>query len=586
MDAYFQNEDQNTLEALKSYSVKYNLLAEDLYYKWEAFAMQQPGEPEIKGSLEDFQTFLAQDDDRPKKKAKISTPLISRTRQLSTPLRQIQSSATKPATPLPAHIDRSGVLPSSSDMPSSPVAHYSSRLNSGKVIMSLNENNGGGSSLASAPASFVTNVSSTDYNYRPMYQQLSDVGKVLDQQIERMITIFANALDINEADIVNPARLLQDTVIVVGRLGSDEAGYKARLSPKGVVIQTSRRLGGGTQVRLDVSRLGSYSLFPGQIVALKGTNPSGSSFIVSEILTPPALPLAMLPRGEEQDFTKKRGEHPLTIMVAAGPYTTSDDLDFRPLQDFIAKANEVAPSAIVLVGPFLEGDHPMIWSSANNGGQDTLSDIFTQRVAPLLEYLNSTIPIVLVPSTRDIVTENLQFPQPALSRKTLGLPKNFKTVPNPSFFSLDEVVVAATSADSIQDILSSRLFKGESNISGFGQACKHILEQRRVYPLIPGLVLSQAPNEETVFEVSLQRSTRVGTSLDVSHLDLGDLDFAPSLLIVPSLTRPSVEVLDNVICLNPGYLAKKSSGGSYAIVTSTSESGPFSERARVDIVLI
>lgn len=584
MDAFFEKVDEATMATLKSLSTKYNLTMEDLHYKWEAYALSQPTEPQIASSLSDFQIYLAHEADRPKKKAKIGTPHTSRTRQVATPLRQIQSSATKPSTPLPAHIDRSGILPSSSGFPSSPVAHYSSRQNSGKVILTLNENVAVNPSIPSAPAHFAPNVSAADYNYRPMYQQLSDASKVLDQQIERMIKIFTEEGGLNEHDIVNPARTIQDEAIVIGRLGSDEPGYKQRLHPKGITIQTCRRLGAGTQTRLDLDQLSAFSFFPGQIVALKGTNPSGSSFVVKEVIAPPQMPFAMVSSENQKELEAKRGENPLRLVVAAGPFTTQDNLDFHPLQDLVKTIQETKPSSVILVGPFVEGDHPMLWSSQKTDSFDSLHEIFAQKVVPILNELDQNIPVILLPSTKDVITENLQYPQPQLSRKELGLPKNFKMVPNPAIFSLDEVVITATSSDSVQDILSSRTVEQNQQGSGFSQACRSILEQRRVYPLFPGFQSGDAPTEESVFEVSLRREQRPGVPLDVSHLNLADMVLAPNVLIVPSLTRPSAEIVNNVVCINPGFLSKKSNGGTYAVISGSA--GPFWRNSRVDIVLI
>lgn len=584
MDAFFGKIDDATMATIKSFSTKYNLTLEDLHYKWEAYALSQPSEPEIASSLGDFQIYLAHEADRPKKKAKIGTPHTSRTRPVATPLRQIQSSATKPTTPLPAHIDRSGVLPSSSDFPSSPVAHYSSRQNAGKTISTLNENVEIDPSIPSAPAHFVPHVLAADYNYRPMYQQLSDASKVLDQQIERMIQVFTKEGGINEKDIVNPARTIQDEAIVIGRLGSDEPGYKQRLDPRGITIQTCRRLGAGTQTRLDLNQLSEYSFFPGQIVALKGTNPTGSSFVVSEVIAPPRMPFGMVSSDQQQALEGKRGESPIRLIVAAGPFTTQDNLDFQPLQDLVKAIKDTRPSSVILVGPFVEGDHPMLWASQKTDNFESLQDIFTQKVSPILSELDENIPVVLVPSTKDVITEDLQYPQPQFPRKKLGLPKNFKMVPNPAFFSLDEVVVTATSADSVQDILSSRTVQKNQQGSGFSQACGSIIEQRRVYPLFPGFQPGETPTEESIFEVSLRREQRAGVPLDVSHLDLADMDLAPNLLVVPSLTRPSAEIVNNVVCVNPGFLSKKSNGGTYAVVSGSA--GPFWRNSRVDIILI
>ena len=41
----------------------------------------------------------------------------------------------------------------------------------------------------------------------------------------------------------------------------------------------------GNSVRLDVSKLDAFRLFPGQVVAVEGTNPSGHCIIASRLVT-------------------------------------------------------------------------------------------------------------------------------------------------------------------------------------------------------------------------------------------------------------------------------------------------------------
>lgn len=49
------------------------------------------------------------------------------------------------------------------------------------------------------------------------------------------------------------------------------------------MLETSRMIGGGSRVRIDVSEVTSFSFFPGQIVVLTGINSSGSLFNVTAV---------------------------------------------------------------------------------------------------------------------------------------------------------------------------------------------------------------------------------------------------------------------------------------------------------------
>ncbi len=46
-----------------------------------------------------------------------------------------------------------------------------------------------------------------------------------------------------------------------------------------------------------------------------------------------------------------------SMMVAVGPFTTSDNLDMRPLHDLMAIVREERPSVLVLVGPVRTHTH-------------------------------------------------------------------------------------------------------------------------------------------------------------------------------------------------------------------------------------
>ena len=47
----------------------------------------------------------------------------------------------------------------------------------------------------------------------------------------------------------------------------------------------------------------------------------------------------------------KLGGRPLSVMVAAGPYTTDDNLDFIPLDALISEARSTKPDTLILVSP-------------------------------------------------------------------------------------------------------------------------------------------------------------------------------------------------------------------------------------------
>lgn len=79
----------------------------------------------------------------------------------------------------------------------------------------------------------------------------------------------------------NPDYQSQAVVTVVGRICSDANEGKA--NEQSLMLETSRSLGGGARVKLDLMEVPRYNFFPGQIVVLSGLNSHGSVFAVTRV---------------------------------------------------------------------------------------------------------------------------------------------------------------------------------------------------------------------------------------------------------------------------------------------------------------
>lgn len=88
----------------------------------------------------------------------------------------------------------------------------------------------------------------------------------------------------------------------------------------------------------------SCTFFSGKFVAVRGKNPDGTCFIVSEILELPNMPLADIK--VEQEFLK---DGQLDVIVASGPYTENSNLCFEALDALIQTVEEEQPDLIILV---------------------------------------------------------------------------------------------------------------------------------------------------------------------------------------------------------------------------------------------
>jgi DNA polymerase alpha subunit B len=51
---------------------------------------------------------------------------------------------------------------------------------------------------------------------------------------------------------------------------------------------------------------------------------------------------------------------PLSVLIAAGPFTTQDNLDYAPLTEILTKVQNTKPDVLILVGPFVDSSHPIL----------------------------------------------------------------------------------------------------------------------------------------------------------------------------------------------------------------------------------
>ena len=91
----------------------------------------------------------------------------------------------------------------------------------------------------------------------------------------------------------------------VGRVLCDAVG--ARLSGGSVLLEGSIETSGGEHVPLDVSSVAALRLFPGQVVAVSGTNPSGHNCVATSVQTDFHAPPATTPVPQLVQWTQQQG---------------------------------------------------------------------------------------------------------------------------------------------------------------------------------------------------------------------------------------------------------------------------------------
>ena len=393
--------------------------------------------------------------------------------------------------------------------------------------------------------------------YRPLAMKLSEASEILDDRIDDFMTLAQEHHSLDESAFGSAASQGTTEIVAVGRIASDSP--EGKLNPASLVLETSRRTGMGFRVPLNMAKIKSWSFFPGQIVALRGSNTSGKEFAVNEILEFPVLgSAASAPATLEAHRERLRGgpdamdadsePAPLSVLYAAGPYTADDNLDFEPLHALCSRAADSYADVLILTGPFLDVDHPLIATGDFDLPEEatfdpdtaTMTTVFKHLFAPALQRLTASNPhvtVILVPSVRDVVDKHVSWPQDAVPRRELGLPKSVRLVSNPMTLSVNEVVLGVSSQDVLYELRGEEVALGPAKGDLMGRLCRYLVDQRHYFPLFPPSDRTKLPKTGT------EDGVATGAALDLSYLKLGEMVNArPDVMLVPSLLPPFARV--------------------------------------------
>jgi len=352
----------------------------------------------------------------------------------------------------------------------------------------------------------------------------------------------------------------QEPVYVAGRITCDSDG---KLNEQSAMLEGSMQHSGGASVKLDLSKVPSYSLFPGQVVLVEGTNPTGRCITATSIVS--AVPAAATP-------TEPRQVSPHSVVAACGPFSTSENLAYEPLQELLEYCTREAPGLLLLMGPFVDVEHPAVAS----GQLDiTFDDLYAAQVRDhvetFLQRRDCSTRVVLVPAQRD-VHHHPVFPQPPLSSGAFDPPGAVSCLPNPASWTAGGVAYGACTTDVLRHLSAADIRKGAQD--RVAQLASYALDQGSFYPLYP-----PAPG------------VNLDASLASEHLAMPSrLD----ILLAPSDLGPCAKAVRPAggqaaaVVVNPGRLSKGAGGGSFAHlhVHAPKEGGAMADSVRVDIIRV
>ncbi|XP_013192092.2 DNA polymerase alpha subunit B isoform X3 [Amyelois transitella] len=364
------------------------------------------------------------------------------------------------------------------------------------------------------------------------FELLHEKASVYDNHIQLLSQYI-----MEKAGITNTESTRHKTQTDVWVAGQIQCDADARLNPKSVVLQGTWEESLSQSVPVDLDELKQYSLFPGQVVLMRGINPRGDKFIAREVLcdgsTPPPDP---------QLWDTLEGK--LSMVIAAGPYTTSDNLLYEPLKDLVLYIAEHKPHVVILTGPFLDSEHSKV---KDNSIAETYKSFFEKLVDSLAELQSSTpnTHIFIVSSLKDAFHVNI-FPTPPYSTRRKH--PNIHFVPDPCNLKINGVIVAVTSTDVLMHISQEEISLGTTGDKQ-SRLAAHILWQRGHYPLL-GAALSA---DAMLWSVHAQ------------------LNVTPHVLVLPSNFRYFIKEVEGCVIMNPEHLTKGLTGGTFARLLITGD---------------
>lgn len=590
--------DDDTYSKLVSVQNLFNLSNDDIYVKWEAFAVtHENGDLDLSTvNVDRFQLHLQ---DAISKRS----PAMMKIKDL-TKRKQVMGFSSSPGVVLPntpqlkrrkptlsSEPDSS---PSRNELPSSPrKTEVVPSPGANTILETLNHHIELGDSATEVHLS--ANFDAEKYKFRTMARKLLESADVLDEQIDNFSQQFLEMYKDKDIQLGNPCMSSQFDIVCCGRMVPDSPHYDSMilqsLNDKSLFLETSRLGGIGQRIPLDLSSLPEFSLFPGQIVGFRGRNPTGRTFVVHEILSLPQLGAPVSSLLELQEFSGV-----LRTFIAAGPFSNLQTLNYSKLELLVDRLNsEIRPNVAILFGPFLDitnkavesGDIEVPGVPANQQPKN-LDELFKAVVTPILKRIDPKIQVILLPSLKDASSKHTSYPQSSLDRRSLGLPKNFKCFPNPSSFSLNEVMFSASNLDvfkDLKDVYRSTLSSEKSKVPNnrFERIANHIFEQRRYYPVFPGSVkrsmLTRSEQDKLAELAEGQMAEELvetdvgGSSLEVPYMGLAELgDSLPDVLIAPSELQYFAKVIRGVVVINPGLFIRPSrdaskEDGSYVVIS-------------------
>ncbi|KAL0488852.1 DNA polymerase alpha subunit [Acrasis kona] len=379
----------------------------------------------------------------------------------------------------------------------------------------------------------VETISKTPTPFRYMYDKIRSKSDTL---VNQLLDLGEEILLQNELGYATPITTSSGSeCIFVGRILCESESGEGKLNATSILLEgfNDQEQIRSSTVKLDVSSCEGAHLFPGQIVAIKGTKDTHQEVIkVNEIFT-----------GVKTEKSNTKSSCTQTFIVAAGPFTCPDNLSFEPLDDLLRTSLSDNASLLVLVGPFVPADHPWVLEDKMNCTFDDLFEHLVKKIERSCE--KSNLRVIIIPSLKD-VQHDFVYPQPPFDVKSSII----TCATNPCTFQSEGVLVCVNDLDVLTQLSQTEYVCGvvnKTNQELQSLRVSSMLAQKSMYPLC---------------------SSDWNVPFDSSFSDVMSVNVAPDLLIVPGEQECFAAVVDGVTVINPRRLGSLNGtdkvGGTFA----------------------
>ncbi|XP_030753332.1 DNA polymerase alpha subunit B [Sitophilus oryzae] len=536
---YSINPSADVLEKCVSLCLTYNIDAEELVDQWVAYTQSN-----LKSAAPTVE-LLERMERKEYQKGKDQTKIVREQSQYVASPDQSTNVSDFPATPKANRVPTSRIQtpiqsrrlvddPEAVTSPGAPIGSYSKRTNARSVQCSYGRKDASykGSEVPVDVKPYSENCLKADQRF--MYEIIGKRGKSLSNMAQALFPSIRNRYQLHALD-ENKKNEDEQQNLYEGRIISD---YDTKINVQSVQLEQTHTHQGRT-FQLNLSKVKKMSLFPGQVVIVKGKPFRQYSDSKTEIVVEEIYAGTVFKFSDEFPVTKD----PLQIVVACGPFTIQDTLLFEPLSDLLIYVKEYKPHVLILTGPFYERNNQGI----HNGDlRQQFDAFFMDLVDTVMTALAETgVKVVIASSQR----EPHHFPvYPTPPYEIRGKYENLLLVPDPCLVEINGLVVGVNTPDVLFHLSSFEIYldnKPNAPISDrMGRLASHLLEQRSFYPLDP-------PNPEVCIDMPLMEK----------H---GIMDVKPHILILPSNLKHFIKEIQGCLVVNPERLTKGYGGGTFA----------------------